>query len=403
MIIVGQHDDKTVAQLEDVATRAVRVALMADGHLGYWMPIGGVAAFDNMVSTTGVGFDIACGNCAYRLDARHEDLTQGHLLYLADWIQDHFAFGVGGINLAVTAPHDHEVFDNAAWTLYPHGVRQSLKDNARNQLGTIGSGNHYVDIFVDGDGWLWVGVHFGSRGLGHRTCTMFTNIANGRSWDEKLVPNDNPGGLMSLDSAAGLDYWVTMKLAGQYAYAGREWVCREVANMLQAQVTDVVHNNHNFAWKEGHGGQEYVVVRKGATPAWPNQRGFVGGSMGDPSVILRGNIAGAYATPGGEEVLQKQKDLMFSTVHGAGRVMGRMQARGKQAKDGTWKREPGIRQEEMDAWVAAMGVIRRGGDVDEAPQAYRRLRNVLAAQGDTIVVERTLTPLIAVMAERDRR
>jgi tRNA-splicing ligase RtcB len=181
-----------------------------------------------------------------------------------------------------------------------------------------------------------------------------------------------------------------MELAGVYAYAGRDWVVDETLRLIGATETDRVHNNHNFAWRETHFDEDLVVVRKGATPAFPGQRGFVGGSMGDKSVFLRGTESDAGP------------NLLYSTVHGAGRVMGRMQARGKRAKDGTWKRKPEVDRDEMEEWLARLGVIRRGGDLDEAPQAYRRLPDVLADQGDTIDVEYELTPLIVCMAGRDR-
>src|SRR6202008_2278008 len=128
-----------------------------------------------------------------------------------------------------------------------------------------------------------------------------------------------------VNAPSGHDYWHLMNLGGQYAYAGREWVARKVVSILGAKEVELVHNHHNFAWKETHGGEELIVIRKGATPAFPGQQGFVGGSMGDDAVIVQGTEAGV-ATP---EVEAAQRAAMFSTVHGAGRVMSRTQAAGK--------------------------------------------------------------------------
>jgi len=184
-----------------------------------------------------------------------------------------------------------------------------------------------------------------------------------------------------------------MQLAGQYAYAGREWVARKVVAILGGQEVELIHNHHNFAWRETHQGEEYIVVRKGATPAFPGQKGFIGGSMGDDAVIVKG------ADQKDEETLCLQEQALFSTVHGAGRVMSRTEAAGKRK----WKTgkiiKPGkISPEMMREWLAEKQVILRGGGLDESPHAYRRLPEVLKAQGKTIEVLHTLRPLIVVMA-----
>ena len=161
--------------------------------------------------------------------------------------------------------------------------------------------------------------------------------------------------------------------------------------MLLKTTTDRVHNHHNFAWQEEHDGQRFWVVRKGATPAFPGQKGFVGGSMGDDAVIIEG-----IDSPISREAL-------FSTVHGAGRIMSRTAAKGKFVKvNGKRIRTEGlVRHDEMMKWIAEKGVILRGGDLDEAPQAYRRLPDVLAAHAGTIRILHTLTPLGVAMAGRD--
>jgi len=140
--IFGEHEENTLRQIEDVATRAEHVALMADGHLGYVMPIGGVAAYRDQVSVVGIGFDIACGNCAIRTDL-HVDAIRDELPALADEIQATISFGVGRSNHAVDAPVDHPLFDDPAWEAVPEKHRVALRKKARDQLGTVGSGNHY--------------------------------------------------------------------------------------------------------------------------------------------------------------------------------------------------------------------------------------------------------------------
>ena len=163
--------------------------------------------------------------------------------------------------------------------------------------------------------------------------------------------------------------------------------------MLGGRELELVHNHHNFAWKEQHEGEELVVVRKGATPAFPGQLGFIGGSMGDDAVIVRGNTSDDPA------VADEQREALFSTVHGAGRVMSRTAAAGKRhRKSGRVLSEGRITPGMMQSWIAEKGVVLRGGGLDESPHVYRRLPDVLAAQGRTIEVLHTLRPLIVVMA-----
>ncbi len=386
-VIFGTHEDKTLAQLRDVASRAERVALMADGHLGYIMPIGGVAAYRDQVSVVGVGFDIACGNAAIRTNRRLHEYTRADLELLADEIQRTISFGMGRNNRADDAPIDHPLFEHAAWDALPgKHEREGLRAKARNQLGTVGSGNHYVDVFADEQGEIWVGVHFGSRGFGHTVASGFLALSQGKKWGERVPEAE---ALLPLKQPLGHDYWHLMTLAGDYAYAGREWVARKVTSLLGGDEVELVHNHHNFAWKEMHAGTEYVVVRKGATPAFPGQQGFVGGSMGDNAVIIEG----------ARHDSDRQRASLYSTVHGAGRVMSRTAARGKVNRKTGEVISPGkVTWDMLHEWVGGKGVILRGGGLDESPHAYRRLPDVLAAQGDTVTVLHTLTPLIVVMA-----
>jgi tRNA-splicing ligase RtcB len=394
-VIFGTHEPGTLAQLADVATRAERVALMADGHLGYVMPIGGVAAYRNKASVVGVGFDIACGNAAIQTDLHAADFSRDDLVSLANGIQATISFGVGRTNLADDAPADDPLFQDPAWDAIPgKGNRAALWQKATHQLGTVGSGNHYVDVFVDTSGILWVGVHFGSRGLGHTIASGFLALGTGADWGDRVKEQEV---LLDLATPIGDAYWSLMELAGRYAYAGREWVARKVVSLMGGRERRLVHNHHNFAWKETHDGEAFVVVRKGATPAFPGQQGFVGGSMGDDAVIVTGVDSG------------RSRDAMYSTVHGAGRVMGRQDAkRGRAMRDESGKvtgrdESSKITREMQNDWLKGKGVILRGGDVDEAPQAYRRLPDVLAAQRETILVIETLTPLVVVMAGHDVR
>ncbi|CAA9322343.1 MAG: RNA-2',3'-PO4:RNA-5'-OH ligase [uncultured Gemmatimonadetes bacterium] len=355
-----------------------------------------------------------CGNAAIRTDLRVEDITRNvsldeivrnpHRLAqnnlannLADEIASTISFGIGRKNNADDAPVDHPLFRDPAWFAVPNtgGYRDTLQDKARRQLGTVGSGNHYVDVFADESGTVWVGVHFGSRGLGHTIASAFLSLSQGGMWGERAAEKEV---LLDLDRPIGHDYWQLMQLAGEYAYAGREWVARKVVALLGGTEQELVHNHHNFGWKETHVSMdgeptEYVVIRKGATPAFPGQKGFVGGSMGDDAVILEGNAA-----PPDEETARAQREALFSTVHGAGRVMSRTQAAGKRNRRGKVLVPGRISQEMVQQWLGKRGVILRGGGLDEAPQAYRRLPKVLEAQGDTIQVRHTLRPLIVAMA-----
>lgn len=378
--IFGQHDEATIKQIETcVAAGGERGVLCADGHKGYAQPIGGVVAYKDKISLSGVGFDIACGNLAIRTDVTRPQVQAAMQKIMDDVVRD-ISFGIGRKSKTRV---EHELFEDEAWQVEP---MRGLKLTAAEQLGTVGGGNHYVDLFADEQDRIWVGVHFGSRGLGHKTATHFLKAAGGKDG------MDVPPTIVDEKSEVGHDYLAGMHLAGRYAYAGREAVARHVVRgILGAQIVEEVHNHHNFAWREKHNGEEYWVVRKGATPAFPGQKGFVGGSMGDDAVIIEG-----IDSPISREAL-------FSSVHGAGRVMSRTAAKGRFVKVGNKRiRQDGlVRHDEMMNWIADKGVVLRGGDLDEAPQAYRRLTDVLAAHGGTIRVLHTLRPLGVAMAGRD--
>jgi tRNA-splicing ligase RtcB len=402
MKIFGAHEPATIDQLRTVGEHAERVALMADGHVGYVMPIGGVAAYRDQVSVVGVGFDIACGNAAIRTDMTLDELgddpdeVRRTLTGIANEIAGTVSFGIGRHNQSDDAPIGHDLFADPAWDAVPTKERNALRTKARGQLGTVGSGNHYVDLFADERGALWVGVHFGSRGFGHTIASAFLAVGQGKQWGERVPEREV---LLDVNAPVGHDYWHLMNLAGRYAYAGREWVARKVVSILGANEVDLIHNHHNFAWKEMHDGEELIVVRKGATPAFPGQRGFIGGSMGDDAVIVQGTATAKHADP---ELAATQREALYSTVHGAGRVMSRTQAAGKRNRRTGKQLTPGlVSSEMMQEWIAKKQVILRGGGLDESPHVYRRLPDVLAAQEGTVEVLHTLRPLVVVMAGAD--
>jgi len=375
--VFGQHDEATLRQIQNcIDAGAERGVLCADGHKGYAQPIGGVVAYKDKISLSGVGFDIACGNLAILTDANGSEVTP-RIKSIMDDIVREISFGIGR---KAKARVDHDLFGDEAWKIAPIS---GLKEMARDQLGTVGGGNHYVDIFADEQDRVWVGVHFGSRGLGHKTATHFLKAAGGKDG------MDVPPTVVPANSEIGTDYLTGMGLAGKYAYAGREAVARHVVReILKARIFDEVHNHHNFAWRENHDGEDLWVVRKGATPAFPLQRGFVGGSMGDDAVIIEGMESA------------QSRQALYSTVHGAGRIMSRTAAKGKFERVGKKRirRDGLVRHDEMVKWMRERGVELRGGDVDEAPQAYRRLPDVLAAHAGTIRVLHTLRPLGVAMA-----
>ena len=377
----GEPLDSAVEQMVTCAGEAEYMALMADHHLGYSVPIGGVLAYDNKVSPSAVGYDIACGNKAIRLDADAAEV-QGRIGEIMDAIYAVISFGMGRKN---AQPVEAELFGLSIWDEIP--VAAGLKQLAQSQLGTVGSGNHYVDVFIDGESSVWVGVHFGSRGLGHKLATHFIKAGGGQD-GMHVAPV-----LFDLDSELGSEYWACMELAGAYAYAGRDWVCSRVAEIIGGSVVDSVHNHHNYAWLERHHGRDLVVVRKGATPCAPGQRSFVGGSMGDISVIIVGKESPQSAA------------TLYSTVHGAGRVMSRTRAAGrKRWRKGKLavKSEGEISHRMMTQWIEQFNHVElRGAGTDESPHVYKRLPKVLEHHRETIEIQHSLMPIGVAMARAD--
>lgn len=403
MKIFGHADENTIQQMRNCTAvePGARGVLCADNHLGYSMPIGGVVAYRNHVSPSAVGYDIGCGNYAVKLDVRASDVDVPAVM---QEIAATISFGVGRTNQDQSRDIAQDSLlaamfldDAAACELR---VVQDLLPMAAQQLGTVGSGNHYVDLFCDDMGYLWIGVHFGSRGFGHKIATYFLTAACGVSRADQSMMADPV--MITLDSVLGADYMTAMTLAGQYAYAGREWVVNRVMKILgvpQGDLLDAVHNHHNFAWSEVHEGERLLVHRKGATPAFPGQRGFVGGSMGDDAVIIVGKESAA------------SREALYSAMHGAGRAMSRSQAAGKQKRvlmpDGSRKMqrvtEGAINWQDTLRDLAEKNIVLVGGAADEAPGAYKRLPDVLAPHVDagTIAVETVLHPIGVAMASSD--
>jgi tRNA-splicing ligase RtcB (3'-phosphate/5'-hydroxy nucleic acid ligase) len=418
----GAVDARSLDQLKRCmeAGDAEYGVLCADHHPGYSQPIGGGIAYEGYVSPSGVGYDIGCGNKASRTNLTRTDLDAlGGVEAIMREITRRISFGMG---VPAQERVDHPVLDKIRRADFQ--PQRKLAQVAESQLGTVGSGNHYVNLMEDENGHIWVGVHFGSRGFGHKTASGFLALAQGLAFGAKAHEGemDSPPVLFEVGSELGQSYIAAMQLAGEYAYAGRDVVVDKVLEILGAESVHEVHNHHNFAWHEEHFGRTYWVIRKGCTPARPGQEGFVGGSMGDESVILEGVAS------------EDNEQALFSTVHGAGRVMSRTKAAGRVRRRKRWTcrnrdcdrvfesqrpcpDHPGAGvmkvwvEEQLKAgvvdWPAVQarlreqGIVLVGGGADEAPEVYKRLPEVLDAHGDTVRVKHTLRPLGVAMAGRD--
>lgn len=370
-------DPAAVAQLERCLAHpsAVGGALMADHHKGYSMPIGGVVAYDGMLSPSGVGFDIGCGNEAILTGLRADDVLPD-LPALMDAITTRISFGIGRRS-DDPAAREHPVHDDPAWDDVPGWVR-ALRPMARDQLGTVGGGNHYVNLMADASGRLWVCTHFGSRGLGHRIATGFLNLAAGDPVDARFADDmDAPPRLIPAASDLGAAYDAASRLAARYALEGRRHVGDVVLAILGTAARDRVNVHHNDYWHE----EGMLVVRKGATPMRAGDRAYIGGSMTDGAAIVEAVAGDGLA------------ESLASAPHGAGRVMSRSRAKGN--RKGT---RPGeITPAMLASAVRDAGVELRGGDVDESPFVYRPLDPVLAGHPYLRVVHR-LRPLGVAMA-----
>ncbi len=376
-------EHEAVMQMERACLLPVAVAgaLMPDAHVGYGLPIGGVLATENAVIPYAVGVDIACRMKMTVLDIPLRDLER-HQDRLARAIAAETRFGVGS---NFKQRRQHEVLD-ADWSVSP--VTKQNKDRAWSQLGTSGSGNHFVEFGLftshgkihDLEPGTYVALlsHSGSRGTGAAVCDYYSKVAFSQ------FP-DLPGELkrlawLSLDSEAGQEYWAAMELMGRYAAANHALIHQHVAANLGAQVLLDLENHHNFAWKERHviGGveREVIVHRKGATPAGQGVLGIIPGSMASPGFVVSGK--------GNAESLN-------SAAHGAGRVMSRTQA----AKTFEWKK--------VNQYLHEQGVTLISAGLDEVPMVYKNIREVMAAQSDLVTILGQFDPKLVKMSPPGER
>jgi len=372
-------DDNAVEQMRHACAVpvAVRGALMPDAHVGYGLPIGGVLGTRNAVIPYAVGVDIAC-----RVKLTVTDLPPALLKEDVDRLkralEGETRFGVGA---SFSKRREHPVMDGD-WLVSP--VTRAEKDKAWAQLGTSGSGNHFVEFGVfeapdDGLGipaghYLALLSHSGSRGTGYAVCAHYSKLAMKRHG--KLPPELRHLAWLDLDSQEGREYWAAMQLMGDYASANHGCIHRHVLAALGAQRLVDIENHHNFAWKETHGGEELVVHRKGATPAGKGVLGVIPGTMATPTHIVRG--LGSAAS-------------LESAAHGAGRVMSRKQAK----RTLNWK--------EGRARLAAAGVTLLSAGLDEAPMVYKDIAAVMAAQRDLVETVATFHPKLVKMAPEGER
>jgi len=385
-------DEACIEQLKNCLLEDSIGVLTADAHKGYAMPIGGCVAYKDHISVSGVGFDIGCGNKAVMTNIKASDID---IKAIMKEVERRISFGMGRIN---NEKVDHPILDIIAYTDFKPQAK--MIQLAASQLGTVGGGNHYVDIFRDDEDNVWIGVHFGSRGFGHKTASGFIALSQGLEFTDK----GNEGSmeskpiLLDIHSELGDDYIGAMITAGAYASAGRDLVVDKVLEILGAKSTFEIHNHHNFAWPEPHFGEDYWVVRKGCTPAFPGQKGFIGANMSDDSVIVEGVNS------------EDAKEGLYSTVHGAGRILSRRKAAGKYKwikNEATGRKEytqvekglidfPSERLKMRDK-----GIVLKGAGADECPAAYKNLQEVLKYQGNTIKILHTLHPIGVAMAGAD--
>ncbi len=353
-------------------------ALMPDAHVGYGLPIGGVLALENAVVPYAVGVDIACRMKLSVLDLPADSLDDQFHRYKTALVNG-TRFGVGSVH---ETPQDHAVMD-ADWSITR--ITREHKDKAARQLGTSGSGNHFVEFGVltltqtDADLGLEAGSyvallsHSGSRGAGAAVCDVYSRMAQARL--PKRYADFGRLAWLDMDSEAGQEYWTAMNLMGDYAAANHDVIHRLVSKLLGGRIIAGVENHHNFAWKEIHNGQELIVHRKGATPAGAGVLGVIPGSMADPAYVVRGKGNAAS---------------LASASHGAGRRMSRTAAREKY----------NFRAVQKDLEVKGIRVLTAGSD--EVPYVYKDIRAVMAAQTDLVDTIAEFQPKIVKMSDDGR-
>lgn len=360
---------------------AVAGALMPDAHQGYGLPIGGVLATRNAIIPYGVGVDIGCRMALSIFDMPASKLETDHLL-LQSIIMKHTAFGAGnGFKGQYKANHevlDHKLFQEIDFI-------QNLKDKAWEQLGSSGGGNHFVEfgvitfesedktLGIEKGAYLALLTHSGSRGFGATIANRYTQIAKEKC---KLPYEARQLAYLAMNSSEGMEYWLAMNLAGDYAAACHQIIHQKIAKALGAAPLALIENHHNFAWKEIHHGEELMVHRKGATPAGKDVMGIIPGSMATPGFLVRG---------------KGSNSSLHSASHGAGRLMSRTAAH-KNISNQSWKKV-----------LDDAGVTLLGAGKDEAPMAYKDIHTVMQAQQDLVAIVATFQPKIVRMADDGSR
>ncbi|MBS0659147.1 MAG: RtcB family protein [Verrucomicrobia bacterium] len=370
-------DAAAVQQMANACALPVAAAgaLMPDAHVGYGLPIGGVLATENAVVPYAVGVDIACRMKLSVYDRKGSTLA-GMRDRFANILESETRFGVGA---TFKQRRDHEVMDED-WDVTP--VTSRLRDKAWNQLGTSGSGNHFVEFgtytVTDPNSGLEPGEylallsHSGSRGAGAQVCETYSRRAMSRR--SELPKELKHLSWLTLEEADGQEYWAAMNLMGRYAAANHAIIHKYIARKVGAEVILDIENHHNFAWKETHriGGveKEVIVHRKGATPAGPGVLGVIPGSMASPGFVVRGRGNDAS---------------LHSASHGAGRVMSRTKA----LQSFTWSA--------VKKQLAAAGVELLSSGLDEVPGVYKDIHSVMAAQTDLVEVLGRFDPKLVKM------
>jgi tRNA-splicing ligase RtcB len=380
----AQHIEDGARKQMDVAMRlpiTVAGALMPDAHQGYGLPIGGVLATKNAIIPYGVGVDIGCRMALSIYDISEAHFAANRAKYQRELVA-HTKFGAGQ-GFHGKEKSDHEVLDDTAFNMTR--FVKNLKDKAWTQLGTSGGGNHFVEfgiiefaqkdeiLNIDKGQYVALLTHSGSRGFGATVAGHYTRLAK----DKTKLPQEAANlAYLDMNSQEGQEYWMAMKLAGDYASACHQVIHEKMAKAIGARVLAKVENHHNFAWKEIWNGEEVIVHRKGATPAGKGVMGIIPGSMTAPGFLVRGK---------GEEA------AVNSASHGAGRQMSRTQA----IKNIT---RSDMRQVLNDHNVTLIGAGR-----DEAPMAYKDINLVMDSQKELIDVVAKFTPKIVRMADDGSR
>jgi tRNA-splicing ligase RtcB len=359
---------------------AVAGALMPDAHVGYGLPIGGVLATEGAVIPYAVGVDIACRMRLSVFDTSPIVLQQEKDRF-EKALFNNTRFGAGA---EWKGRQDDDILDDPDWNATR--LLRGLHDKAVRQLGTSGSGNHFVDLgefTLEADDlqlglragtYLALLSHSGSRGVGFQIANTYSQIA--RDTHPYLDKSMAHLGWLPMNDQVGQEYWLSMELAGRYAVANHRVIHQRIAKALNMRAAAVVENHHNFAWREElTDGREVYVHRKGATPAAKGVLGVIPGSMGDPGYVVRG-LGNA--------------DSLNSAAHGAGRQMSRNQALSS------------ITKPMRDQYLREKGVTLLGGGLDEAPQAYKPINEVIAAQMDLVEIVGRFRPRVVMMSADPR-